>query len=64
MPRLRVRHEELWEPWKLGDDTPEWERDEYDIPDELVARFQIAKAQMTAVWEKFRVLMLEQDEGV
>ena len=61
MTRLRVRHEELWEPWELGDDAPEWERDEYDIPDELVARFQIAKAQMTAVWEEFRVLIREQD---
>ena len=52
--------EEQWEPRKIG---PDVRGEEFDIPQELLERFDRAKQEMEEVWEELRALMYKQGYG-
>ena len=50
-----VQFEELWEPWYVGERPYESARmDIWNIPPDLVARFNAAKHEMEEVWQLLR----------
>jgi hypothetical protein len=61
--KRRVEFEELWEPWHI---KPGVNRGPYwyivDLPEDLIARFEKAKAEMEAVWRELREAMREELE--
>lgn len=57
---IEIKREELWEPWYVGERPyPNARMEKYDIPEELVERFQAAKAEMEGVWYELRQIMVE-----
>jgi hypothetical protein len=57
-------YEELWVPWELvpPDDSRRY-GPVVDTPDELLARFTAARAEMEAVWQEIRKLEREIEDA-
>lgn len=52
MSLVGVEYEELWEPWKIGEDVdPSYLGHQVEIPQDIIDRFEKAKAEMESVWE-------------
>lgn len=52
MTVVGVKYEEHWEPWEIGEDIDSsWGR-KFDIPDDVLARFEKAKAMMEQSWQE------------
>ena len=63
--KVWLDHEELWEPWELSAEPrgegPGKYDGPYEAPDDLIDRFEKAKAEIEAIWLEIQAIVNAED---